>query len=176
MLLHLLVGYIYHQVHHYQKMLPLRPRHPRHDNPIRLKPILSFEDCDELKPKMILNYARKLALCRVQKSTKTGSLQPLKVFTMTYIKLPLRFPYLRHSRLKLFFPYLGLNFFRGTTCTTFAFRSFRLLRDLCLLVEFMSISSPIQLETSVTSTLLTFGHVCSPSKSTPLSLICLMFA
>ena len=46
MLLHLLVGYIYHRVHHYQKMLQLRPRHPRHDNPISLKPVLSFDDCD----------------------------------------------------------------------------------------------------------------------------------
>ena len=42
----LLVGYIYHRVHHYQKMLPLRPRHPWRDNSIRLKPVLSVEDFD----------------------------------------------------------------------------------------------------------------------------------
>ena len=50
MLLHLLVGYIYRRANHYQKMLPLRPRHPRHDNPIRLKPVLSVEDCDYYYP------------------------------------------------------------------------------------------------------------------------------
>ena len=69
MLVHLLVGYIYHRVQHYRKMLPLRPRQPRRDNLIRLKPVLSVEDCDYHEIKNDPEVCKKT--CLMQRSTIT---------------------------------------------------------------------------------------------------------
>ena len=73
---HLLVGYLYHRITHYQKLLPLRLRHPQPNTAIRLKPVLSAMLAITMTSKMRANYTRKLTSCRVQLSLKTWSPRP----------------------------------------------------------------------------------------------------
>ena len=113
MLLHLLVGYIYHRVHPYQKMLPLRPCHPRRDTPIRLKLVLSVEDSDYHDIKYDPKLCKKThVMTRSYITQHWASSAPENPYDDIHVNTP-RLPYLRLSRLKLFSSHFwDPNFYR----------------------------------------------------------------